>query len=169
MDSDWLSLIGSAQATLGYDWQFKKNKLNLRTGPFAGANYVLLHNPNLDESGEVALSVDSNNYESLPLEMGWRLQFEKDVGKDSRFEISADLAYFYDLMSDKDRTEACFRNAPAPSFSSELERDGQSGAYLNLGAKLKLSNGLSAGFCLGSITGSKLDGFNLSANLAYRF
>ena len=169
MDSDWPSFIGSVQATLGFDWQFLEDKLNLRTGPFAGANYALLHTPNITESGEVALNVERNTYESLPLEMGWRLQFEKEVGEDSSLELTADIAYFYDVMDDEDRTDASFKEAPAQVFYSELERDGRSGAYLNLGAKLKLSNGFGTGLSLGAVTGSEIEGFNLSANLTYRF
>ena len=151
MDSDWPSFIGSVQATLGFDWQFLEDKLNLRTSPFAGANYALLHTPNITESGEVALNV------------------EKEVGEDSSLELTADIAYFYDVMDDEDRTDASFKEAPAQVFYSELERDGRSGAYLNLGAKLKLSNGFGTGLSLGAVTGSEIEGFNLSANLTYRF
>ena len=71
--------------------------------------------------------------------------FERKVGIDSILEVSADVGYFYDMMDDKDSTDASFRDALAPSFTSELVRDGQNGAYLNLGAKLKLKNGFSAG------------------------
>ena len=116
-----------------------------------------------------ALNVERNTYESLPLEMGWRLQFEKEVGEDSSLELTADIAYFYDVMDDEDRTDASFKEAPAQVFYSELERDGRSGAYLNLGAKLKLSNGFGTGLSLGAVTGSEIEGFNLSANLTYRF
>lgn len=169
MDSDWYSFVGTLQATVGYDFLFSESGNNLRTGPFALAHYALIHTPDIDESGEAALSVKSNNYDSLPLELGWRALYDRKVGIESRLEVSADVGYFYDVMDDQDRTNASFRESPAPAFSSELERDGQSGTYLNLGAKLKLDNGFSAGFSLGSVTGSELDGFNLSANVAYLF
>ena len=169
MDSDWHSFVGTLQATVGYDFLFSESGNNLRTGPFALAHYALIHTPDIDESGEAALSVESKNYDSLPLELGWRALYVRKVGIESRLEVSADVGYFYDVMDDQDRTNASFRESTAPAFSSELERDGQSGTYLNLGAKLKLDNGFSAGFSLGSVTGSELDGFNLSANAAYLF
>ena len=169
MDSDWYSFIGTAQATVGYDLLFSESGYSLRTGPFALAHYAFIRAPDIDESGNVALSVESNNYDSLPLELGWRVLFERKVGIDSILEVSADVGYFYDMMDDKDSTDASFRDALAPSFTSELVRDGQNGAYLNLGAKLKLKNGFSAGLSLGSVTSSELDGFNLSANAAYCF
>ena len=169
MESDWHSFIGTMQATIGYDLLFLESGNSLRTGPFTGAHYALIHTPDLDESGDAALSVDSNSYDSLPLELGWRALFERKVDIDSILEISADLGYFYDVMDDKDSFDASFKEAPAPSFNSELERDGQSGTYLNLGAKLKLKNGFSAGFTLGSVTGSEIDGFSISADVAYLF
>lgn len=169
MDSDWHSFIGTAQATVGYDLFFSESGNRLRTGPFAGAHYALIHTPDIDESGDAALSVESNNYDSLPLELGWRALYERKVGLDSTLEMSATLGYLYDVMDDEDSIDASFREAPAPAFSSELERDVQSGAYLNLGVKLKIENGFSAGFSLGSVTGSEMDGFSLSADLAYLF
>ena len=169
MDSDWHSFIGTAQAIVGYDLLFSESSYSLRTGPFALAHYAFIHTPDIDESGNAALSVESNNYDSLPLELGWRALFERKVGINSILEVSTDVGYFYDMMDDKDSTDASFRDALAPSFTSELVRDGQNGAYLNLGAKLKLKNGFSAGLSLGSVTSSEHDGFNLSANAAYCF
>ena len=63
--------------------------------------------------------IHRNTYESLPLEMGWRLQFEKEVGEDSSLELTADIAYFYDVMDDEDRTDASFRH-PLKSFTQSL-------------------------------------------------
>ena len=75
MDSDWYSFIGTAQATVGYDLLFSESGYSLRTGPFALAHYAFIRAPDIDESGNVALSVESNNYDSLPLELGWRVLF----------------------------------------------------------------------------------------------
>lgn len=83
--------------------------------------------------------------------------------------LFADTAYFYDVTDDKDHTAASFRYTPALSFDSELERDGRSGVYLNLGAELELASGFYAGLTCGAETGSDLTGFNVSADFNYRF
>ena len=56
MESDWHSFIGTMQATIGYDLLFLESGNSLRTGPFTGAHYALIHTPDLDESGDAAIS-----------------------------------------------------------------------------------------------------------------
>ncbi|MCL1604243.1 autotransporter domain-containing protein [Succinatimonas hippei] len=169
MDSDWLSFIGTAQAAVGYDLLSAGEGYNFRTGPFAGVNYSLIRIPDIDESGSAAIDVDGTTYDSLPLELGWRFKLQQELKSGSTFELFADVSFFYDVMNNEDHTEAAFKYACAPSFDSELEHDGRSGAYLNLGAQLKLANGFSAGLSCGAETGSDLTGLNMSADFAYLF
>lgn len=169
MDSDWLSFIGTAQAAVGYDLLSAGDGYNFRTGPFAGVNYSLIRIPDIDESGSAAIDVDGTTYDSLPLELEWRFKLQQELKSGSTFELFADASFFYDVMNNEDHTEAAFKYACAPSFDSELEHDGRSGAYLNLGAQLKLANGFSAGLSCGAETGSDLTGLNMSADFAYLF
>ena len=90
----------------------------------------------------------------MPLELGWRLQWERQTESGTSFKLTADAAWCYDLLDNQDSTDTSFRDANAPAFASELERDGRSGAYLNLGAQLKFANGFAAGFTCGALTGS---------------
>lgn len=169
MDSDWMSFIGSVQAAAGYDLLFTNDNSTLYTGPFAAAHYSLIRTPDIDESGSAAINIDGTTYDSLPLELGWRFKLQQKNTSGSSFMLFADASYFYDITYNKDHTASSFRYTPAPSFDSELERDGSSGVYLNLGAKLELASGFSAGLACGAETGSDLTGFNISADFNYRF
>lgn len=169
MKSDWQAFIGTAQAALGYDLMWNGANYSLRTGPVGSLNYALLRTPDIEESGPAALEVEGNSYDSMPLELGWRLQWERQTKSGTSFKLTADAAWCYDLLDHQDSTDASFRNAQAPVFASELERDGRSGAYLNLGAQLKFANGFAAGLTCGALTGSNLDGLNIAADLSYRF
>ena len=169
MESDWQAFIGTAQAALGYDLMWNGANYSLRTGPVGSLNYALLRTPDIEESGPAALEVEGNSYDSMPLELGWRLQWERQTESGTSFKLTADAAWCYDLLDDQDSTDASFRDAHAPAFASELERDGRSGAYLNLGAQLKFANGFAAGLTCGALTGSNLDGLNVAADLSYRF
>ena len=169
MKSDWQAFIGTAQAALGYDLMWNGANYSLRTGPVGSLNYALLRTPDIEESGPAALEVEGNSYDSMPLELGWRLQWERQTESGTSFKLTADAAWCYDLLDHQDSTDASFRDAHAPAFASELERDGRSGAYLNLGAQLKFANGFAAGLTCGALTGSNLDGLNVAADLSYRF
>ena len=169
MESDWQAFIGTAQAALGYDLMWNGANYSLRTGPVGSLNYALLRTPDIEESGPAALEVEGNSYDSMPLELGWRLQWERQTESGTSFKLTADAAWYYDLLDHQDSTDASFRDAHAPAFASELERDGRSGAYLNLGAQLKFANGFVAGLTCGALTGSNLDGLNVAADLSYRF
>lgn len=169
MKSDWQAFIGTAQAALGYDLMWNGANYSLRTGPVGSLNYALLRTPDIEESGPAALAVEGNSYDSMPLELGWRLQWERQTESGTSFKLTADAAWCYDLLDHQDSTDASFRDAHAPAFASELERDGRSGAYLNLGAQLKFANGFAAGLTCGALTGSNLDGLNVAADLSYRF
>ncbi len=169
LDSDWLAFTGSANTAVGYDLLFIGPDYKLRTGPFAGANYALLHTPDIDESGGAALVVDSSTYDSLPLELGWRFKLEQDLSPGNTVMLAASAAFFHDTLDDEDHTEAAFRYDSAPAFDSELERDRRSGAYLNLSAGFNFINGFSAGLNCGFVKGPELDGFNVAADFAYRF
>lgn len=169
MKSDWQAFIGTAQAALGYDLMWNGANYSLRTGPVGSLNYALLRTPDIEESGPAALKVESTSYDSMPLELGWRLQWERQTESGTSFKLTADAAWCYDLLDHQDSTDASFRDAHAPAFASELERDGRSGAYLNLGAQLKFANGFAAGLTCGALTGSNLDGLNVAADLSYRF
>lgn len=169
MKSDWQAFIGTAQAALGYDLMWNGANYSLRTGPVGSLNYALLRTPDIEESGPAALEVEGNSYDSMPLELGWRLQWERQTESGTSFKLTADAAWCYDLLDNQDSTDTSFRNAHAPVFASELERDGRSGAYLNLGAQLKFANGFAAGLTCGALTGSNLDGLNIAADLSYRF
>lgn len=157
MKSDWQAFIGTAQAALGYDLMWNGANYSLRTGPVGSLNYALLRTPDIEESGPAALEVEGNSYDSMPLELGWRLQWERQTESGTSFKLTADAAWCYDLLDHQDSTDASFRDAHAPAFASELERDGRSGAYLNLGAQLKFANGFAAGLTCGALTGSNLD------------
>ena len=169
MDSDWLSFIGTVQTAAGYDLLFTNDNSTLCTGPFAAAHYSLIRTSDIDESGSAAINIDGTTYDSLPLTLGWRFKLQQELASGSTFMLFADTAYFYDVTDDKDHTAASFRYTPALSFDSELERDGRSGVYLNLGAELELASGFSAGLTCGAETGSDLTGFNVSADFNYRF
>ena len=169
MDSDWLSFIGSVQAAAGYDLLFTNDNSTLSTGPFAAGHYSLIRTPDIDESDSAAINIDGTTYDSLPLELGWRFKLQQKNTSGSSFMLFADASYFYDITYNKDHTASSFRYTPAPSFDSELERDGRSGVYLNLGAKLELASVFSAGLACGAETGSKLTGFNIAADFNYRF
>ena len=169
MDSDWLSFVGTVQTAVGYDLLFTNDNSTLCTGPFAAAHYSLIRTSDIDESGSAAINIDGTTYDSLPLTLGWRFKLQQELASGSTFMLFADTAYFYDVTDDKDHTAASFRYTPALSFDSELERDGRSGVYLNLGAELELASGFSAGLTCGAETGSDLTGFNVSADFNYRF
>ena len=169
MESDWQAFIGTAQAALGYDLMWNGANYSLRTGPVGSLNYALLRTPDIEESGPAALEVEGNSYDSMPLELGWRLQWERQTESGTTIKLAADVAWYYDLLDNQDSTDTSFRDANAPAFASELERDGRSGAYLNLGAQLKFANGFAAGLTCGALTGSNLDGLNIAADLSYRF
>lgn len=169
MDSDWLSFIGSVQAAAGYDLLFTNDNSTLCTGPFAAAHYSLIRTPDIDESGSAAINIDGTTYDSLPLELGWRFKLQQKNTSGSSFMLFADASYFYDVTYNKDHTTASFKYTKAPTFDSELKRDGSYGIYLNLGAELELTSGFSAGLTCGAETGSELTGFNISADFNYRF
>lgn len=169
MESDWQAFIGTVQTALGYALLWNGANYSLRTGPVGSLNYALLRTPDIEESGPAALKVESTSYDSMPLELGWRLQWERQTESGTSFKLTADAAWCYDLLDNQDSTDTSFRDANAPAFASELERDGRSGAYLNLGAQLKFANGFAAGFTCGALTGSNLDGLNVAADLSYRF
>ncbi len=169
MESDWQAFIGTVQTALGYALLWNGANYSLRTGPVGSLNYALLRTPDIEESGPAALKVESTSYDSMPLELGWRLQWERQTESGTSFKLTADAAWCYDLLDNQDSTDTSFRDANAPAFASELECDGRSGAYLNLGAQLKFANGFAAGFTCGALTGSNLDGLNVAADLSYRF
>lgn len=169
MDSDWMSFVGTVQTAAGYDLVFANNKSTLRTGPFAGVHYSLIHTPDIDESGSAAINIDGTTYDSLPLELGWRFKLQQKNTSGSSFMLFADASYFYDVTYNKDHTTASFKYTKTPTFDSELKRDGNYGIYLNLGAELALTSGFSAGLACGAETGSNLTGFNVSADFNYRF
>ena len=169
MESDWQAFIGTAQTALGYDLMWNGANYSLRTGPVGSLNYALLRTPDIEESGPAALEVEGNSYDSMPLELGWRLQWARTTESGTTLKLAADAAWFYDVLDNQESTAASFCDANAPAFASELERDGRSGAYLNLGAQLKFANGFAAGLTCGALTGSNLDGLNVAADLSYRF
>lgn len=169
MDSEWQAFSATVQTAAGYDLLWAGEHHNLRTGPFIGAHYGLIRTPDINESGAAALNLDSHSYERLPLELGWRLQWDLATEAGHTIKLAADAAFFYDLMNDHDHCAATWSAASAPSFDSELERDGRSGAYLNLGAELQLTSGFDLGLTCGALTGADLDGLNLALDLNYRF
>ncbi|MDT3663183.1 MAG: autotransporter outer membrane beta-barrel domain-containing protein [Anaerobiospirillum sp.] len=169
MDSDWQAFIGTIQTAVGYDLVHATDDYSLRTGPFGGIHYALLRTSNIEESGPAALDVDGNSYDSMPLELGWRLQWARTTESGTTLKLAADASWFYDVLDNQESTAASFRYANAATFDSELERDGRSGAYLNLGAELKFVNGFAVGLTCGALTGSQFDSLNLAADLSYRF